>query len=78
MAQQILLAPLKEYQPEQHANSRRTEPPGPAIDLAQPAAEEGGGECADIDTHVKNGEAGVAPRITFGVELAHYSGDIGF
>ncbi len=66
------LSPQKEHQPQQHANAGGTETVGPAVNLAQPATEQGGREGPDVDAHVENGEAGIPPGIIFRVQLADH------
>ena len=45
--------------------------------LAEIAADQRRDQRADIDPHVEDGEAGVAPRVVLGVERADQGADVG-
>ena len=62
---------------------QRVEAPGgelrfPAFALGEVAGNERGGEGAEVDSHIKNGETGVAALVAGGVEAADHGGDVGF
>ena len=78
MAHEGVLSPLENDEAQEHANTRRAKAQGPAIDFAQPAAQQRCAEGADVDAHVENCETRVPARVTFGVELADHRRNIGF
>ena len=67
------LSPEKKSETEQHADTRCAESVGPAIDLAQPSAQQSGGKGANVDSHVKNGETGISSRVIIRVKFSDHS-----
>src|SRR6266566_4727796 len=61
---------------DHHAEPGGAEAEGPAHPLAEDARNKGGDECADIDSHVENREASVAPRSALGIEITDDRRDI--
>src|SRR5262249_46532377 len=44
--------------------------------LAEVAAHKRSDECAEVDAHIEDREAGIAPRSTFGIEIAYDCADV--
>ena len=59
-----------------HSEPGRAEAEGPAHPLAEDASNKGRDECADVDSHVEDREAGVAPRSALGIEITDDRRDI--
>src|ERR1035438_9289164 len=62
----------------QHTDAGHSEAQPPTDGLSHPAAKNRRDQCAGINPHVEKGEAGIAPQIILGVELAHYGADVAF
>src|SRR5207237_7958385 len=76
MSHQMPLSRQEHAESEQHADAGGAEAVAPAKPLSEPAADETREHRADVDAGIEDGEAGVAPRIVAGVELADDGGDV--
>ena len=63
-------------QADEHADAGRAEAPVPADALAEEAGDERRDERADVDAHVEDREAGVAPRAAFRIQIADDRRDV--
>ena len=73
---QVFLPVQKGRQADHHADARGAKAVTPAEGLSEIAAQQGRGKGADVDAHVEDGKARIAPRIVRAVEAAHDGGDI--
>ena len=76
MTAQVLLPVAEADQADDHADTGGAETVSPAEGLAEPAAQQRGGERTDVDPHVEDREARVAARVVLRVELADDGRDI--
>ena len=67
----VTLATQEGEQPGKHADAREAEAVLPPVGLAQPAAQQDGGQRAQVDAHVEDRESLIPAGILVGVELAH-------
>ncbi|MDZ4375803.1 MAG: hypothetical protein U1C74_30850 [Phenylobacterium sp.] len=73
-----LLAQPEGDQTGQHADAGQAEAVAPPVFDAQPAAQGGSKDRAQIDADIEDGEARVAARIVLLVERAHHRRNVGF
>src|SRR5262249_3189514 len=63
-------------EPERHPDTGARKPNVPIDAFRKPARDDGAEKRAEVDTHVKQGESGVAPLVTLLVEPAHQRADV--
>src|SRR5690606_12607060 len=75
-AQGLVLKRGEHGEADQHAHARSTEAPVPTHLLSKESGNELAEECANVDSHVEDGETRITTRTTFGVQIADNRGDV--
>ena len=71
------LTPKESDQTQHHTDSCGTKTVSPTEGFPQPSAQQGCGKGTDVDPHIEDGEAGVAARVVFAVQLTDNGGNVG-